>query len=148
MLDEEALEHAFDAARYGLTTVNSLERRATDLPRISKGVQHLLRVATARPTESRLEVKAARLLRKHGLVPPASQFPVGCYRIDFAWPDLPVGLEPDGFDSHGDRLAWKRDRRRTAYLEDAGWRLVHWTWEDVTMRPEHAIARLRRALLG
>jgi very-short-patch-repair endonuclease len=149
VLDEEPLEHAFDTARrYGLTTVGALERRASGFTRIPKSVQHLLRVASENPTESVLEVKAARLLRSHGLFPPTTQFSVGCYRIDFAWPDLPVGLEPDGFESHGNRLAWKRDRRRIAYLEDAGWRLVHWTWEDVTVRPEQAIARLRRALLG
>jgi very-short-patch-repair endonuclease len=149
MLNDEQLEHAFDTARrFGLTTRTALEQRASELTRTPKGVQHLLRVARARPTESRLEIKAAHLLRKNGLTPPATQFPVDCYRIDFAWPELPVGLEPEGFEWHGNRLAWKRDRRRIAYLEHAGWRLVHWTWEDVTARPGQAIARLQRALLG
>jgi very-short-patch-repair endonuclease len=147
VLDHEEFEHAFDTARrYGLTTIGALERRAAELARVPKGVQHVLRVASTRPTESRLEAKAARLLREHGLFPPTTQFRVGCYRIDFAWPDLALALEPDGFEWHGSRLAWKRDRRRIAYLEDAGWRLVHWTWEDVTARPGQAIARLRRAL--
>jgi very-short-patch-repair endonuclease len=148
MLDDEALEHAFDTARrFGLTTRPALERRVADFPRIPKGVQHILTVASARPTESVLEVKAVRLLRQHNLFPPATQFPVGDYRIDFAWPDLPVGLEPEGFDAHGTRLAWKHDRRRVAILEAAGWRLVQWTWDDVTRHPEEAIARLRSALV-
>jgi very-short-patch-repair endonuclease len=149
VLDDEQLEHAFDVARrLGLTTRTGLERRIAEMSRIPKSLRELLRVASARPSESRLEVRAARLLRRHGLFPPATQFAVGRYRIDFAWPERPIGLECEGFEWHGNRLAWKRDRRRVADLEHAGWHLVHWTWEDVTNRPEQAIARLRRALLS
>jgi very-short-patch-repair endonuclease len=148
VLDAEQLEHAFDAARrLGLTSRGSLERRAAQLTRLPRPISTLLLVTSPRPTESRLEVKTARLLREKGFFPPTSQYGVGRYRIDFAWPEKLVGLECDGFEWHGDRLAWKRDRRRVADLEHAGWRLVHWTWDDVTKRSEQAIARLRQALL-
>jgi very-short-patch-repair endonuclease len=147
VLDGERLEHAFDTARrLGLTTLASLERRCAELTRVPKPIRALLQSSRQSATESRLEVKAARLLRRNGLVPPASQLPAGRYRIDFAWPDKLVGIECDGFEWHGDRLAWKRDRRRLAELEHAGWRIVHWTWEDVTARSDGAIARLRHAL--
>lgn len=54
--------------------------------------------------------------------------------------------ECDGFESHGHRLQWKRDRRRAAALEAQRWRIVHVTWDDVTRRPEETIARLQFAL--
>ena len=53
-----------------------------------------------------------------------------------------LALECDGFEWHGDRLAWKRDRRRVAFLEARGWRLIHVTWEDVTHHPVETIQRL------
>src|SRR5262249_10460557 len=104
-LDDEALETAFESARrLGLTAPNALARRAAALcgrgrPGSTR-VARLLRVLEERPLESKLEVRVARLLRRHGLQPPANQFVVGRYRIDFAWPALLVGLECDGFEHH------------------------------------------------
>jgi very-short-patch-repair endonuclease len=150
-LDDEALETAFDSARrLGLTAPDALARRAAALCGSgrpgSTRVARLLRVLQARPLESKLEVRVARLLRRHGLRPPANQLVVGRYRIDFAWPALLVGLECDGFEHHGRRLVWKRDRRRIAALEAAGWRLVHVTWDDVTLHSDETVARLRLAV--
>ena len=54
-----------------------------------------------------------------------------------------VGCECDGFEHHGTRLQWKRDRRRVAAIEATGWRLVHLTWDDVTRRSSET-ARARR----
>jgi very-short-patch-repair endonuclease len=54
--------------------------------------------------------------------------------------------ECDGFEWHGDRLRWKRDRRRIAAIEAAGWRVVHVTWEDVTRYPVETLDRLALAL--
>jgi very-short-patch-repair endonuclease len=150
-LDDEALETAFDSARrLGLTAPGALARRAAALcgrgrPGSTR-VAKLLRVLEARPLESKLEVRVARLLRRHGLRPPANQLVVGRYRIDFAWPALLLGLECDGFEHHGRRLVWKQDRRRIAALEAAGWRLVHVTWDDVARHPDETVARLRRAV--
>jgi very-short-patch-repair endonuclease len=103
-----------------------------------------LTVVDGRPKESRLEVRVARLLRKHKIKPEATQYRVGPYRIDFALSIVrKLGLECDGFEWHGNRLAWKRDRRRIAALEAEGWRLVHVTWDDVDDRPVETIERVR-----
>ena len=51
-----------------------------------------------------------------------------------------------GFEVHGRRLQWKRDKRRTATLERMGWRLMFVTWEDVTRHPEEALERIAIAL--
>ena len=91
--------------------------------------------------ESRLEVKLARLLRESSLPAAERQYPVGRFRLDFAWPAARIACECDGFEHHGARLAWKRDRGRLAAIEAAGWRVVHVTWDDV-----HALSRIRRSI--
>src|SRR5262249_2246009 len=90
--------------------------------------------------------RTARLLRAHGLRPDATQHRVDRYRLDFVWLAIRMALECDGFEWHDSRLAWKRDRRRIARLEDLGWWIVHITWDDVTPRPDETISRIRRAI--
>jgi very-short-patch-repair endonuclease len=150
-LDGEVLEDTFEKARrLGLTTKTVLERPVNEL--CGKGragsteLHALLRVVASRPKESRLEVKTARLLRAKNIEPDAVQHPVERFRLDFAWPRLMFALECDGFEWHGNRLAWKRDRRRIARLEALGWRLVHVTWDDVAVRPLETIDRVRSAI--
>jgi very-short-patch-repair endonuclease len=153
MLGDEALETAFESARrMGLTSAVLLRQRAAVLcGRGRPGSARVARLlAHQRPgdaaLEYRLEVKVARLLRASSLPTPVRQHPVGAYRIDFAYPQHRVGIEAEGFEYHGSRLAWKRDKRRIAQLELAGWRLVFVTWDDVTHRPDDTRARIALAL--
>lgn len=157
LLDAETLEAAFESARrMGLVTVAHLARRFEDLGGRGRAgaarVSSLITVhAGQSPLEYRLEVKTARLLRRSGLPQPVRQLRVSgqggaVYRLDFAWPKLRVAAECDGFETHGSRLAWKRDRRRLAALESMGWRIVHITWDDVTGRPAETLDRLALAL--
>jgi very-short-patch-repair endonuclease len=80
-----------------------------------------------------------------GIVPPHSQFEVydanGRWigRVDFAWPSKCVILECDGFEYHGDRDAFERDRRRWTALVRAGWRVAIVTWRDVADEPAYLI---------
>jgi len=150
-LDDEEFESAFETARrMGLTTITLMERRAVEL--CGRGrpgsdrVRRVLAAATSRPLESRLEVKTARLIRRSGLPDPVRQFVLGKYRLDFAWPPRRFALECDGFEHHGARLAWKRDRRRVAAIEAMRWRTMHVTWDDVTERPAETIDRIAYAL--
>ena len=152
VLDEEALEVAFESARrMGLASVRSLaERAAPVLERSRPGASALRRLLEhQRPGERalqyRLEVKAARLLRSSRLPRPNRQVAVGPYFIDFGFDSL-VGVECEGFDYHGNRLAWKRDKRRTSWIEAQGWRLVFVSWDDVIARPDETIHRIALAL--
>jgi len=153
ILDDEVLETAFEhARRMGLTSPAALARCSDKLcgrgrPGSAR-LRRLLAVQAAgeRPLESRLEVKLARLLRKSALPAPVRQYPVGRFRLDFAWPTMRVACECDGFEHHGARLAWKRDRRRLAAIEAAGWRIVHVTWDDVTCAASQTLDRLARAV--
>lgn len=151
MLDDERLERAFESARRSrLTNIDALARRAGEVcgpgwPGSAR-VRRLLAAAADRPVESALEVRTARLLRTNRLRPPAVQHAVAGHRVDFAWPSQRLAVECDGFEWHGSRLAWKRDRRRLAAIEAMGWRVVHVTWEDVTKRPSETVARVVQAL--
>jgi very-short-patch-repair endonuclease len=149
-LDPERLETVFERAP-AAPDVGACSRgsRRRSLPAGKAGsgsVKELLRVLEPRPRESRFEVRVARLLRKHGIRASANRFVVGRYRLDVAWPERLLGLECDGFEHHGHRLVWKRDRRRIAALEAAGSRLIHLTWDDVTHHPHETVMRLQVAL--
>jgi very-short-patch-repair endonuclease len=153
MMDDELLEDAFEQARLmGLTSAGAFVRRADELcgrGRPGSGrVRRLIGAQTSGSAalESRLEVKLARLLRNSSLPRAERQFPVGRFRLDFAWPGLRVACECDGFEHHGSRLAWKRDRVRLAEIEAAGWRIVHVTWVDVTREPLQTLDRLSLAI--
>jgi very-short-patch-repair endonuclease len=152
-LRAEALEVAFESARrMGLTSPRALAQRADALCGRGKPGSAAIKELLASQREGdpalqfRLEVKTARLLRAHKLPTPVRQFALGKYRIDFAYPPRRVGLECEGFEYHGNRLTWKRDKRRTAWIEGQDWRLVFLTWDDVTKRPEETIERIRYAL--
>lgn len=150
-VDDEALEAAVESARrMGLTTLTLMQRRADELcGRGRPGSQRIRRViaiSEGRALESRLEVKTRRLLRDASLPPAVVQYSLGRFRLDFAWPRFRVAVECDGFERHGSRLQWKRDRRRVAAIEAMGWRLVHLTWDDVTQRPHESVERVALAL--
>ena len=158
IVSAESLEWAFERARrFGLLSLPHLERRVGALcgrgKDGSKSMYALLRAHSGdkRPAESRLEVRFARLMRKHGIEFSHSQLPVRLpngesARIDFAEPPVKIAAECEGFEFHGSRLRWKHDRRRTAMLESLGWRVVVITWDDVTERPEMTVQRVADAL--
>jgi very-short-patch-repair endonuclease len=152
-LGAEALEVAFESARrMGLTSTRALAQRADALCRRGKPGSAAIKTLLAHQRERdpalqyRLEVKTSRLLRAHKLPTPVRQFAIGKYRIDLAYPLQRVGLECEGFEYHGNRLTWKRDKRRTAWIEAQDWRLLFLTWDDVTNRPDETIERIRLAL--
>jgi very-short-patch-repair endonuclease len=153
VLGSEALEVAFESARrMGLSSVAALHQRAAELGtggrRGSKSLNDLLK--NTRPDDPaaqfRLEVKMARLLRESPLPRPVRQHEVGRFHIDFAYPLVRLGIECEGFEYHGDRLSWKRDKRRAAWLEAQGWRIMFVTWDDVTKEPRQTLDRIAIAL--
>ncbi len=66
--------------------------------------------------------------------------------VDFAWPDLRLALEADGFRWHSGRARFDRDRARRNELTLLGWRIIHVTWTDLDERPEKVIESVRRVL--
>jgi very-short-patch-repair endonuclease len=73
------------------------------------------------------------------------QFQIGRYRLDFAWPPVKLAAEVDGYEAHGARSAFYRDRDRQNDLVALGWTLLRFTWTDVIRRPAHVASTIDRA---
>ena len=93
--------------------------------------------------ESTLEAMVWSLLRREGVRLPVRQHWVsvakGRFRLDFAWPDLKVGLECDSWRHHGGRVEFGKDRARYAELASARWRVLPVTWHACTREPERVV---------
>ncbi len=98
------------------------------------------------PTRNDLEQSFLRLCDRHGLPRPLVNTHVGPYEVDFLWPDARLIAETDGRETHGTRAAFERDRARDAQLMVAGYRVVRFTYRQVTDDPE-AVATVLRSLL-
>lgn len=156
LLSAEHLEAVFERARrLGLVSTERLAWRFGEIggrgrPGTPK-IRELLAQAQPTALDSRLEVKAWRMLRASRLTDPVRQLRVDLpanrwYRLDFAWPELLVAFETEGFEWHGYRARWKQDRIRTAGLERLGWRIVVATWDDVVSAPAATVERIAMAL--
>ncbi|MBI4728952.1 MAG: DUF559 domain-containing protein [Acidobacteria bacterium] len=147
-------------------TDDALRRRIVSMPRLRwhlgraewegrRGVKVMRALVDARGgspvPQSVLETRLLRLLREAGLPEPASQHPVRSSGrlvavVDFAWPDLRLAIEADGYRWHSGRIRWEHDRARGNELTLLGWRIVHVTWTDLSRRPEAVLAAVRRSL--
>jgi very-short-patch-repair endonuclease len=110
----------------------------------------LLAARSGPPLESVLEAKVWRLLRRTGLPLPQRQHWVTLagrrFRLDFAWPELRVGLECDGWEHHGTKSAFAPDRARLAEFAAAKWRVLPVTWHAVTREAGRVERWLRNSL--
>jgi very-short-patch-repair endonuclease len=90
----------------------------------------------------------ARLLRDHGLPPGVfhHDIPGTPFEVDFAYPDLLLAIEVDGYDPHGTRQAFDTDRARQNRLVLAGWTVIRFTWTQVVRQPGRVAADVRTAL--
>jgi len=95
-------------------------------------------------TDSVLEDAFLRLLRTAGLRLPATNVGIEGFRVDAAWRGERIAVELDGWQDHGTRGAFERDRERDAALTAAGWRVVRFTYRQLTARPDAVIGTLRR----
>lgn len=91
----------------------------------------------------------ARLLRRAGLPDPVPEFEVlgGQYRIDYAYPDLLLGFELEGFEFHGGPTQAAADHVRRRRLAALGWTILVFTPEDVRRRPDVVAAEVRREVM-
>jgi very-short-patch-repair endonuclease len=70
------------------------------------------------------------------------QHPLGPYVLDFACIERKLVVEVDG-GQHADS---EHDRRRTAWLEAQGWRVIRFWNNEVLSNIEGVVARLTEAL--
>lgn len=156
-VDAAVLEVALESAlRQNLTTCPFVEWRLRELGGTGRtGTAVLRRLLEERgrgvaALESALEAAVWRLLLGTDLPYPVRQHTVTVagrlVRLDFAWPDVLVAVEADGYAFHRGRRAFVDDRARTAALVAAGWRVIPVTWDDIRDRPDDVVAHVRAAL--
>jgi very-short-patch-repair endonuclease len=157
-IDETRLEIALDDA---------LRRRLVSVPRMRwtlerlggkgrAGTAALRKLLEARrpglpPPESALETRLARLLRSAGLPEPLRQHRIRhgskvVARVDFAYPEVRLAIEVDGYRYHTGKQDWLRDVRRRTELAALGWTVLVFTWDDVERRPDWVVEQVRTKL--
>lgn len=95
-------------------------------------------------TRSLLEDAFLRLVRSNGLPSPSTNALVEGFEVDAVWRAARVVVELDGWQDHGTRRAFEKDRERDATLTGAGWRVVRFTYRQVTQGPDRVTETLRR----
>lgn len=152
--DHRLLAVMEDLIRRGLVKHDRLEARLAALRssgRPGAGRLEMLLHARGdgRPLESPLETLAWPIICRSGVPLPKRQYwvalPGGRYRVDFAWPELKLGVECEGYEHHGGGSAWGKDRERFAEFVSVGWRVLPLTWDVCKHRPERVIRWIVRA---
>lgn len=95
-------------------------------------------------TRSSLEDAFLPLILRAGLPLPSTNALVEGFEVDAVWRAKRVAVELDGWQDHGTRRAFERDRARDAALVAAGWRVVRFTHRQVTQGPDAVVETLRR----
>ena len=101
--------------------------------------------------ESPMESEARLMMHDGGLPTPTLQHEVidgegRVWRVDFAWPDLRVAVEYDGFDWHSDPVAFRRDRLKREALRAMHWQVISIVFDDVRRRPYETVSGIRTEL--
>lgn len=107
--------------------------------------------AGQRPTGSELEDAFLELvIRRYNLPLPVRQHPVGRRTIDFAYPELILGIEIESVRGHAAREDVHRNARKANELLE--WRILRFAYDDIHLWPDETaelldqtIAKRRRA---
>ena len=101
-------------------------------------------------SESAFESISRVVFRDAGLPPPELQVWVGADgivigRVDFLWRKYATIGEADGAIKYGDPDRAKMQLRRDAELREAGFEVVHFTWQDLHLNPAQVVRSIRAA---
>jgi hypothetical protein len=150
---DHAVAIADSALRKRLVTMHELLAAAASVPRGPGRARVLTVVNLVDPKSgSVLESLTRVLLWRAGLLPPETQYPFktasGAFvgYVDFAWPQLRLLLEADGFEFHSKRADHRNDCRRLNAFTCRGWLLLRVTWEDVVFQPDEVVETVRTAM--
>ena len=153
----EAVEEALDdALRRRLTSLSRLRWRLSDLgasdrPGISVARSLLEARASGGPPQSVLETRFLRLVTRAGLPAPARQRHIRdggrlIAIVDFAYPNVRLAIEVEGYRWHSGRASWEHDLARRNELTARGWRVIHITSSDLVRRSNTVVEAIISAL--
>ncbi|MCU1361703.1 MAG: hypothetical protein JWN99_2992, partial [Ilumatobacteraceae bacterium] len=127
-----------DFLRRRIMKLDDLRERVGEMrPAPGRSVKKLRLVLAARipgydPGDSHLETRLALLIAAGRIQQPVQQYRIAFgstrYRLDFAYPDLKIYLEGNGFGCHSIASDLDKDARRQNSMVIDGWRPVELTW--------------------
>lgn len=152
-VDDRDLERAIDSAvKDGWTSVAFLHRQLVALrTRGRAGVRAVERLLPDSGGHSALERAFLRLVRTAGLPRPVCQQVFAhdrrfVARTDFTFDDRRAIVEVTGRLGHSTSRDRQRDAQRRSELQDVGYRVFEYTYEDVMERPDYVLRTLRARL--
>jgi hypothetical protein len=98
-------------------------------------------------TFSKLEEQFLALIDEAELPLPEVNAKVEGMTVDCLWRSERLVVELDGHETHARPAAIETDRQREMRLRKAGFRVIRYTWQQVTRTPELIIADLRAELV-
>lgn len=144
-------------ASKGVASFETMSETLDQLARKGKpGVVRLRRALEPRlgargGSESDLESRLLELIMLASLPEPDQQYHPSWLkhisgRVDLSYPESMLVIEGDSREWHGDEFTFQADRERDNLAQLAGWRILRFTWHDITRRPEYVVSSIRRAL--
>jgi hypothetical protein len=103
-------------------------------------------VSAATRAPSVLESRMARIARTINAPAPVPEFQVGRYFLDFAWPEVMVAVEVDGWDGHTAYDDWLRNMEKRNWCGGQGWLILAFAWEHVQRHPERIAYEIQAAI--
>ncbi|HWJ62949.1 MAG TPA: DUF559 domain-containing protein [Acidimicrobiales bacterium] len=102
------------------------------------------------PPATELERIGRKVFVEGGLPTPEFEVHLGdddlIGRVDCYWREARLVVELDGARYHDGLSARESDRRRDNRLMAQGWRVLRFTWDDLTLRPVETVRTIRAAL--
>ena len=128
----------------------ALQQECVDVPGMERSAEtnaglrgmaqarRLLAVASS-DSESAAERLFVEIATAWGLPPWVQQFPIGGWSLDFAWPELKVGVEISGWAFHRDVRRHGSDLAKANYLERHHWAELQYDWHMLHDSPGDCI---------
>lgn len=98
-------------------------------------------------TRSEAEEKLLEITGSAKLPRPELNAQVLGHEVDFVWRDARLVAEVDGYAFHASARSFGADRRRDAELTAAGYRVLRFTWADLSEHRLVTVVRLAQALV-
>lgn len=158
VMSDRRLDLVLDRAlSSGIVDLTKLSEVFTGLARRGKpGTTRVRRLIEQRegryvPADSVLESRLLQLIDASGLPLPYTQFRPAWLvptngRVDFAYPEHQLIIEGDSRKWHLLMKSFETDRHRDNQAQLAGWRILRFTWQDITERSDYVVSAIRTAL--
>jgi very-short-patch-repair endonuclease len=134
-----------EADRRGLVRIDAARKQLARM-RPARGTRRLADVLDRHVvTDSKLEERFLRIVKKVGLPTPQTRTRVNGFRVDFFWPELGLVVETDGLTYHRTPAQQAKDRRRDQVHTAAGLTCLRFTNAQVR-RNERTVASTLRTV--